>query len=227
MIATDFSNCLKHYPLPMSRFGLNPFGENRFRLVLAQSRMFIVQGQWRGAGLPKAQWCKLYPQIPMGLYVLEEWHDAFSVTGTTEDLWNRGDGQYLGPYPSRGDYLQLGDIGFNPAEFNIEKLITLVHASDKYSWNEKLVACKNAATKAEIENRCERDAIIRDCFPAFGHAPFSQLSTGGGGAGKSSPVHRSANEMGTPMPIAKPGKATTRGATVKQRKMKYEIPVHA
>ncbi len=220
MTALDPSDSLKHYPISMTRFGSNPHGENRFRLILAASRRNLVYGQWNGAGMPRAKWVQTYPQYSAGNgYVLEEWLDAFSFTGVTAEQWG-ADSQLniLGPYPHRGEYVMIGNDAFNPADTNIEKLITLVHASDRYSWAEKLAACRNQATKEEIERSCLRDAIIRDAFPAFGHAPFSQLSTGRGGAAKTSPVIRSANELGLPVPQGIPGQATTGGGMIVPKK---------
>ncbi len=228
MIALDPSDSLQHYPLSMTKFGLNPFGENRFRVVLAHTRRSLVCGSWNGAGALRAKYCLTYPQIALRKdadgtvvpqWILEEWLDAFSFTGVTAEQWG-SDSQLniLGPYPHRGEYVMIGNDAFNPADTNIEKLITLVHASDRYTWAEKLTACRNQATKEEIERSCLRDAIIRDAFPAFGHAPFSQLSTGRGGAAKTSPVLRSANELGLPVPQGVPGQATTGGGMIIPKK---------
>ena len=214
MIAADPANSIRHYPMAMSRFGTNPFGENKFRIILASSRRSLVYGQWNEAGTPRAKYCQTYPQIPEGAWVLEEWQDAFTFTGgMTAAQWNL-EMTVLGPYPHRGEYVMCGNTGFHPEQVNIEKLIRLVHASDRYSWAEKLAACRNQATKEEIERKCQREAIIRDAFPAFGHAPFSQLSTGRGGAGKTTPVRYSANELGLPVPQGKPGEATAGGAMI-------------
>lgn len=225
MTALDPANSLQHYPMSMGRFGLNPFGENRFRIVLAASRRSLVYGQWNGAGTPRAKWVQTYPQLSAGeAYVMEEWVDAFTFTGgMTAEQWNADQqSNILGPYPHRGEYQMCGNTGFNPVDLGttgIEKLISMVHAGDKFSWAEKLVACRNLASKDEIDRRCLREAIIRDALPAFGHAPFSQLSTGRGGAPKTSPIIRSANELGLPIPAGIPGQATAGGGKiVKTRK---------
>jgi len=209
----------QHYPMPMKRFGTNAYGDNRFRLVLASSRRFLVSGQWNDAGMPRAKWMRLYPDMPEGAYVLEEWQDTFTFTGgKTREQWDMDEGHSLGPYPDRGDYQMCGSTGFNPADMNIEKLISLVHAADKYSWAEKLAACRNVATKDEIDRKHLREAIIRDALPAFGHAPFSQVSTGRGGSAKTSPVLRSANELGLPVPEGIPGQVTSGTMVKKKRK---------
>ncbi len=216
MVALDPANSLQHYPMSMTRFGSNPYGENRFRLILAASRRNLVYGQWNDAGAARAKWVQTYPQFSASeAYVLEEWVDAFTFTGgVTAEQWNADSSlNILGPYPHRGEYQMCGDTSFNPADMNIEKLIAMVHAADKYSWADKLAACRNQATKEEIERSCLRDAIIRDALPAFGHAPFAGYG-GHGGALKSSPVLRSANELGLPIPQGIPGQVSTGGGTI-------------
>jgi len=208
MTALDPSDSLQHYPMPMARFGLNPYGENRFRLVLAASRRALVYGQWNGAGAPRAKWCPLYPHVQNG-WVLEEWQSAFQFAGCTAEQWNRDPNlTILGPYPERGEYVMIGNDGFNPADLDIDKLIKLVHAADNYSWHEKLNACKKSQEMREKEQHSQSEAIILDALPAFGHAPFSQVSTGRGGEGKTSPVRKSANELGLKVPQGVPGKVT-------------------
>jgi hypothetical protein len=212
MTALDPSDSLQHYPLAMAKFGLNPFGENRFRIVLASTRKALVCGQWNGAGMPRGKYCSIYPHLGQN-WILEEWMDAFNFAGPSV-MWD----DILGPYPTRGEYVMCGNSSFDPEQTNIEKLISMVHASDKYSWAEKLAACRQSNDLVEREKKNLREAIILDCLPAFGHAPFSQLSTGRGGAGKSSPVLRSANELGLPVPQGVPGQATTGGGMIVKKK---------
>lgn len=220
MTAADPAGCLQHYPLPMERFGLNPFGENLYRLVLGSTRRSLVFGKWNESGAPRARYCQTYPQIPAGEWILEKWLSAFDFTGVTAARWNLDpELNALGPYPSRGEYQMIGNTGFNPMDLGtsgIEKLISLVTAGDRHSWAEKLAACRNAADQLEAEKKSLREAIIRDALPAFGHAAFSQLSTGSGGMGKSSPVLRSANDLGLPVPCGTPGQASTGGASIRK-----------
>lgn len=202
----------------MSRFGLNPQGENRFRIILAKSRRALIYGQWNGSGPQRAKWCQIYPLVE-GDWVLEEWLDAFSFAGCTAEVWNRDPNlNILGPYPHRGEYVMIGQSGFNPADLDIEKLIRLVHAADNYTWAEKLNACRKSAERDARERHHESEAIIRDALPAFGHAPFSQVSTGRGGAVKTAPVIRSANELNLRVPEGVPGQVTGGPMVVGQRK---------
>lgn len=203
----------------MQRFGTNPFGENRYRLVLASSRRHICHGRWNEAGLARAKWVPTYAHLPSEDYVLEEWLSAFQYTGMTPSQWNADPAMLsLGPYPHRGEYTMIGQSGFNPAQVNVEKLIQLVHGADRFSWSEKLNACRSAAEKVEADTKALRESIIRDALPAFGHAAFSAY--GGGGGEKKSPVIRSANELGLPITQGVPGQVTTGGPIVRKKKRK-------
>jgi len=211
MIAYDPAGCLTLYPMSMTRFGTNPFGQDMYRIVNADSRRSIVFGQWNSAGTPRAEYCKTY--VGVHGWILEKWIDAFTFAGP-KIAWD----DILGPYPDRGEYQMCGNTSFDPEQTDIEKLIKLVNAGTKFSWAEKLAACRKNSDEIERQQRSLREAIILDCFPAFGHAAFSQLSTGRGGATKTSPVLRSANELGLPIPDGKPGQATTGGGMIRQRK---------
>ncbi len=213
MIALDPAESIQMYPMSMARFGLTPYGENRFRVILASSRRHLVCGQINLAGAKRAMWVRTYPDIPGQPFILEEWVDAFTFTGCTRDQWAYGDGQFLGPYPYRGEYQMCGSSGFKPEEVNIEKLIRYVHAADNYSWTEKLYACRKKAEADEAATANEVRAIIQDSFPAFGHAPFMGYG-GHGGSTKTSPVLRSANELGLPVPQGIPGQVTTGGSMI-------------
>ncbi len=208
MIALDPSDSLQHYPLSMAKFGVNPFGENQFRIVLSSSRRSLIHGQWNGAGTPRAKYCQTYPQVPGEDWILEEWIPASVFCGMTAEQWNLDPAMLaLGPYPHRGEYQMCGQCGFHPEQVNIEKLIALVHAGDRYSWAEKLTACRNQATKEEIERRCLREAIIADALPSFGHAPF--VAYGGRGGERKTRVQRSANDLKIRVPKGTPGRPTS------------------
>lgn len=185
MIAADPAGCLAHYPMPMSRFGLNPFGENKFRIVRASTRRHIVFGQWNQAGTPRAKYVLTYPHLGEG-WILEEWQTAYAFTGMTAERWN-SDPQctLMGPYPYRGEYSLVGGITIDPENTNIERLIQLVHAGDKYSFAEKLTACKIASEKTEAEKAALCKDIIRDALPSFGTADI--IGYGGRRSGKAKP----------------------------------------
>lgn len=212
MLATDPAGALQHYPQSMARFGANPYGENLYRIVLASTRRHLCYGKWNEAGANRAKWVLSHPHLG-GTWILEKWIDAFSFSGVTAAQWNADfDLTSAGPYPARGEYQMCGNTSFDPAQTNIEKLISLIEAGSKHSWAERLAACRDSAAKIEAANSADCKAIILDAYPAFGHAAFSQLSTGRGGAGKTSPIRYSANELGLPVPHGKPGQVTAGGS---------------
>src|SRR4249920_2040494 len=94
----DPKSSLRFWPLEkMSRFGQNPFGENKWRIVWAPSRRSLVHG----AGM-KPQWIVTH-QHAGNAWILEKWLSAYEFTKCTAEVWNMSL-TLLGPYPSRGEY---------------------------------------------------------------------------------------------------------------------------
>lgn len=203
----------------MERFGTNTYGENLYRIVLASSRRSLVHGQWNDAGTARARWCLTYPHIG-AQYILEKWLDAFAFTGCTAATWNVDRSlNVLGPYPNRGEYVMCGDTSFNPGETNIEKLIVLIEAGSRYSWAEKLAACRDKQARVDREKGQIISDIVQDAFRPFGG--INPISAGAYGRGtKTTPVLRSANELGLPIPQGKPGEVTVGGGSVLPNKRK-------
>lgn len=201
----DPKTSIQIFPMSMGRFGLNPWGEPMYRIVLAESRCFLVNGKKRGDGAIRAQWMPLYPHIvdefgrPEGQWIIEKWLDAFTFTGMTPTRWNRDkDMLSLGPYPSRGEYAMCGNTQFRPADTNIEKLIAMVNAGSKYSWAEKLNACRTKANGDQKVKDILCQDIIRDALPFHGTEPLAGY--GGGRGTKTAPILKSANELHLPRP---------------------------
>lgn len=185
--------------LSMERFGLNPWGEPLYRIVLTDSRRFIVYGKWHDSGHPRAAWQLLYPHM-LGRWVLESWRNAWDFTGMTAAQWNADpDSLMLGPYPSRGEYQMVGSDAFPPADTNIERLIAMVEdARNTMTWAGKLKACRTQQEYAEDTARKMRMDVILDALPYQGTEPLSGY--GGGRGTKTAPVLKSANELHLPKP---------------------------
>lgn len=189
---------LQHHPMPCRRFGVNPWGENLYRIVLTDSRRYLVCGKWNDSGTSRARWMPLYPHM-LAQYVLEKWQDAFTFTGMTAEKWNVDPNcTLLGPYPSRGEYRMIGNTGIRPADTNIEKLIALVQAGANSSWAEKLQACRKQAEYAEAEAKRLRMDIIVDALPYKGTEAL--IGFNGGRGTKTAPILKSANELRLPRP---------------------------
>lgn len=209
----DPKTSLQHHPLPMARFGLNPFGETMYRIVLIESRRSIVYGQWNGSGHPRASWQPTYPHLMIAaqqmndpqetpaLYVLEKWLSAFEFAGCSAAAWARDlDCLMLGNYPHRGEYQMIGSTAIRPADTNIDKLIMLVEAGSKFSWAEKLAACRLNSAKAEADKATQIHDIIEDCLPYKGTEALVGGGTSPGRGTKTAPILKSANELHLPRP---------------------------
>lgn len=185
----------------MSRYGLNPFGENLWRLVVSDSRTHLVNGQWNESGAITAKECLCYPHL-RGVWILERWLSAWEYTRMTPGMWANSPESITGLYPHRGEYVLAGDGGIDPEHINLDLLITMIEAGTKMPWVERLAACKLAQENKDRAYDSHADSLIRDCFPAFGGSPFSQISTGAGGIGKTAPALKTANELR--LPVFKP-----------------------
>ena len=201
----DPNTSIQMYPMPMGRFGMNPWQEPMYRIVLAESRRFLVHGKKLGAGAVRAYWMPLYPQVTdergqnTGQYVLEKWLDTFTFGRLTAEAWNRNPAMVsLGPYPSRGEYVMIGNGPIKPADTNIEKLIGMVNAGTKYSWAEKLAACRIRSDYEEAGKKAQVNDIIRDALPFAGTEPL--IGYGGHRGTKTAPILRSATELHLPKP---------------------------
>jgi hypothetical protein len=201
----DPKTSVQLYPMPMGRFGMNPWQEPMYRIVLAESRRFLVHGKKFGVGASRAAWMPLYPHIAneigqnTGVWVLEKWIDAFAFTRMTAAEWNRDpDMLATGPYPSRGEYVMIGNLPIKPADTNIEKLIGMVNAGTKYSWAEKLAACRLRSDSEEAGKKSLMTDIIRDALPVAGTEPL--VGYGGHRGTKTAPILKSANELHLPRP---------------------------
>ncbi len=167
---------LRFWPLEsMSRFGQNPFGENKWRIVHAPSRRSLVHGRGQ-----KPKWLPTYPQAGT-CWVLEKWLSAYEFTKMTADMWNQSL-TLLGPYPSRGEYEHAHTFAnLLPSDVNLDRLISMIEAGrNRYSAYENSVSLRNDAEKEEREAKNYREAVIRNALPAFGGAAMSGR---GGGRG--------------------------------------------
>ena len=114
MLEYDPVTSLRHYPVPMARFGQNPHGENLYRIVLASSRRHLVGGAWhktcpdcegsggigeargrckRCDGIGRLQNEQAYHWVPKyrslkNAWILEKWRSAFEVHRMTKEQWD-------------------------------------------------------------------------------------------------------------------------------------------
>lgn len=162
------------WPLPMAAFGLNPFGGNLYRIVLADSRREITCGDWKGAGVPYAEWTLKYPAYKdKGIWVMEKWEPG-EYFGSPEK-WP----DVNGPYPARGDYeFCHGFEAGTPDDANLPMLLDLLEKSRNIPVYRRMIAIRNLEEqRKQTMAKMIRD-MIRDKLPAYGCRP---MFSGGGG----------------------------------------------
>jgi hypothetical protein len=210
---------LRHWPMPMARYGLNPYGDNLYRIVFAPSRRYVVYGQWPD-GSQKARWLPKYPEVGES-WVLERWLTPFEYARCTPEEWNR-ELTILGPYPDRGEYEICHKFNLvTPDNESITKLIELIEQSHKdtrrngnvFENPANTAACLDMAERDQAATSSQMQALIGNALPAFGYAPMS--GPGGARGTKTRPVIQSAQEAGLPvMPRGERGKHISRSTLV-------------
>lgn len=159
----------------LARMGLNPFGENMYRVVYAPSRRSMVKQSAK-----RHQWMRTYPQAGVA-WVLEKWLSAYEFTGMGPEQWAQNPVGVLGPYPERGEYELMHIFYPAPASLgHIEKIIRMTEAGKKYRAAENMVALKDEVDRERKEDKRVWHDRLMDRTAAFGTAPISAY---GGGRG--------------------------------------------
>jgi hypothetical protein len=177
----------------LSGCGLNPFGENIWRIVYAPSRRSLVRQSAK-----RHIWMRTYPQAGVA-WVLEKWKSAFEFAGPRERWESSGIG-VLGDYPSRGEY-ELAHI-FYPAPASIghvKQMITLTEAGPaKFSANENKNAIRAELDRQKVSEQKYWHDRLMERTHAFGTAPFS--ASGGSRGTKTREFKIAAQDTGLPGP---------------------------
>lgn len=170
------------YPISMSRFGTNPFGEPIFRLVYAPSvkKMIFgtdIKGETGGHVRPA------YRHIGEK-WILEKWISGQQATKMTpkeyEDYGPRDpqSGMLLeGPYPSTGLYDHCwtfdADTLQGGIEGAVEKIVGLINNGSKRSLAEIQAQNKELDAQKEKREADERFLRVRETESCFGIRPAS------------------------------------------------------
>jgi hypothetical protein len=200
---------LQHYPLPLSRFGKNPFGDNLYRIVLTSSRRHLVGGQWAGEG-NAYHWVPTYRRVEerfrpaRPIWVLEGWEPE----RMTQREWDRtmidpvSGWLLLGPYPAKGIYELKWEFDKGVQQDNVEKIIGAIEAGRRRSFEDVRGAnqAEYQAEEKQMRNDCYDE--IKDAPRAFGCRPIASSRMGRGT--KTAPILKSAEELGLPVPRQMP-----------------------
>ena len=202
MLNYDPAVNLFHYPLPMSRFGLNPYSENLYRIVSTASRRNLVGGRWPD-GSTEYRWVLTYRHIP-DPWVLERWQTCQMTRARWDALVDPQSGYLLnGPYPDRGEYYHAHTFTCPIVDANLDKLISWIEEGRKRSWQDNLDACKQEYDDDTKERQGRMDAIVKNALPAYCGSPFSGGAVSRGS--KTAPILLTADQVrlpnGRPAPL--------------------------
>lgn len=177
-------------------FGVNPYGENLWRVVWGPSRKYIVGGAWqdRYGEIPldseliakdghdssfvreviEYRWIPKYPET----WVLEKWLSPLQYAGTPAQwAMTQADAtakcMTLGPYPARGEYeacYAFPPGTGEPSFSTVVSVIDMLVYGANYSPAERKQAIQAVqdGKKWDWRNKCE--AIFKDSQGAFNNA---------------------------------------------------------
>ncbi len=190
---------LTHYgdnPDLMRNFGANPYGENLYRIVWAESRRHTAVAK-HVTGSDVIREIAVYPGRTC--WVMERWVPPFEFARCTPEEWNSNPAlAVLGDYPHRGEYEACHYFeACGPVDANIDTLVMWIEESRTRSFAENRIACQKAAEKDERSRRNTKLDIIGNRLPAYGTAPMS--GPGGGRGTKTMPIQLTAQEAGLPI----------------------------
>lgn len=198
---------LRHWPMPMARFGTNPYGGNLYRIVFAPSRRHLVRGP--GAqGEKTLAWLHKYPaEADRRSWVMEKWISTVAYTGTTAAEWNAAAPNFV---VAEGEYEMCHEFfGADPGHSNIEKLIYWIGMGHVRRPVENQIAIRDAAVKQEKEDRGNRIEKLKELMPAFADAPVSGYGGGSGTKTKTFKLDSRAIGINGPMQgMLTPGQTT-------------------
>lgn len=186
---------LRHYPVAMRRFGLNPHGEPMYRVVFAPSRRYLVVGEWTD-GSNCAHYVIKHKNVGP-VWIMERWLPAEQYAKCSREHWDR-EMLVLGPWPGRGEYelCHVFDVA-GPSDANIQTLITWIEAGRNIPFSDTLQFHRDEAEREQKATRNQAEDLIRNRLPAYGSRPF--VSGRGVKRGtKTANLLRTAEELGLP-----------------------------
>jgi hypothetical protein len=198
----------RHFPIPMARFGLNPFGENLWRIVFAPTVHRLIGGKWKDGSIEY----RLRPTYRdlKDKWILEKWISAFEFCQMTEGTYNfmmadSETGMYpAGPYPHRGTYFHVHTFeSVQPGDCNLEWIVGVIaKAKNNDPAQVKQAIDEHYSAQERARKSTQRDQLV-ELRPSFGTRPTS-LPGGGVHTTKTFKFDLSAADLkGRGMPVGR------------------------
>jgi hypothetical protein len=171
MLTYDPVASLQHYPIPMGRFGSNPYGQPLYRIVFAPSRRYLVVGEWPD-GSNCANWVPKYKAVGNN-WIMERWRSATEYHPPGKANWD-ATMLSLGPWPERGEYEHCHTFeACAPSDANLEKLVMWIEAGMSRPFSETLQWHRDDEDRQRKDKETRATDIIRNALPAWGCRPFA------------------------------------------------------
>lgn len=155
---------LPHSERTLEAFGSNPFGQPKYRVVRADTRM----QWWQGELAPK------YPKCG-GAWILEVWCPPSQYE--PRDQWEEAklpDGKSsLGPFPTQGDYemsyafIDDGEL-YQPGEQILQTVVAMIEKGSAQTRSVRWSQIQQAKDDAKAERMRILSDMIRDAAPLRG-----------------------------------------------------------
>jgi hypothetical protein len=192
-----------HWPMPMARFGLNPFGEPLYRVVFAPTVRRLIFGTFAD-GYTGARVRKSYADVG-NKWILEKWISGFEDTKMSPaeyERWGPRDPQsgmlINGPYPHRGTYNLVHEFDHEGQVHGAHLIIELVERGAKRTLGEVQANNRMLDEKREKEDAEKRFLRVRETEPLYGIRPANFAGAPKSVNSKSQRAPLSANELGLP-----------------------------
>jgi hypothetical protein len=167
----------------LDRFGSNPLGDLKYRVVYAPTRFYLVGKQWEDNN--RAEY-RLMPLYRAKGWILERWLSPMEYCGMGPERWEIENkdwrtGLYItGPYPHRGEYEMCWDFeGNEPTHGYAMRVVSMIEAGRLKSYNEHLQANRDQMAKEEKARDSQTFDMIQNEMPTFRGQVLSAPSTRG------------------------------------------------
>src|ERR1700743_3212185 len=123
----------QHAPVPLARYGQNPFGGNLYRCVFAPSVKHLIGGKWKD-GATEYRLRTTYRHLG-NEWILERWVSAEEYCKMSPEQYeirfrNASGLLTMGPYPTQGVYVLCNDGPIKPEAIpSVGKLIAAIECA--------------------------------------------------------------------------------------------------
>lgn len=189
MLDYDPAKNLRLYPISLRRFGLTPYQDPLYRIVFAPSRRNLAGAE------DGFHWIETYFGRSE-VWIMEKWQSPWEFSQCTRESWDDRL-LILGPYPSRGEYVECWAFNGAVNDANLDGIITQLEAGKRYRPIDNHRALRDDYAADTLNRRRICLDIADNAQSAFGSTAISSSRVMRGT--KTAPILRNANELRLPV----------------------------